>query len=371
MEEENIKKLLQRYIDGNCTPEEKEVVETWYLNELSAKDEELHVNNYDEVQNQLWERIKSERVIETKRISWIPRVAAAIIVLALGVASYTYVKNNHEQETVAAVVPGGNKAILTLANGEKIILSNLSNGEIAEQSGVKITKTKEGEIIYSVNDIANTSTGRDVYNKIETPLGGKYQVNLPDGTKVWLNAGSSLDFPISFKGKERVVKLSGEAYFDVAHNKVKPFKVISANQTIEVLGTQFNVNSYTDEPDTRTTLIEGSVRLSNHQGLKKILKPGQRAVLTAKNIAIEHSLIDQDISWINGDFTFEGASLATIMRQISRWYNVEVVYKGETAAVRFGGSISMSKSLEEVLKVLEMTEGVNFKLEGRRILVMP
>lgn len=370
MEEDKIKELLQRYIEGTCTPEERDIVESWYLNETSANNQDIQVEDYDKVQHQLWSRIKSERFIETKRISWIPRVAAAIIVLALGVASYTYLKNDHEQETVAAVVPGGNKAVLTLANGEKIILSNLSNGEIAEQSGVKITKTKEGQIIYSVNDAGNFASS-DVYNKIETPLGGKYQVNLPDGTKVWLNAGSSLDFPVSFKGKERVVKLSGEAYFDVAHNKAKPFKVVSANQIVEVLGTQFNVNSYADEPDTRTTLIEGSVRLSNHQNLTKTLKPGQRAVLTGKGIAIESSSIDQDISWINGDFTFEGSSLAAIMRQISRWYDVEVVYKGATADVKFGGSISMSKSLEEVLKVLEMTEGVNFKLEGRRVLVMP
>jgi transmembrane sensor len=367
---DDIKKLLQRYIEGNCTPEEKETVETWYLNEASSNDDELQVSDYEEVQNQIWNRITSQRFTKTKKVSWVPGVAAAIIVLVLGVASYTYIKNNRKQEAVAAIVPGGNKAILTLANGEKIILSNLSNGEIAKQSGVKITKTKDGQLVYTVNEQGTTLLDKEAFNKIETPFGGKYQINLPDGTEVWLNAGSSLEYPISFKGKERVVKLTGEAYFDVAHDKAKPFKVISANQTIEVLGTQFNVNSYTDEPDTRTTLLEGSVRVSNGN-LMKVLKPGQRSVLTSQAIAIQVSAIDEDISWKNGDFTFEGSSLATIMRQISRWYDVEVVYMGKTADVKFGGSISMSKSIEEVLTVLEMTEGVNFKLEGRRVLVMP
>ena len=376
MEDNKAKELIKKYNLGTCTPEEKILVESWYLNESLIKKDMLAQPNYKAAKGEIWKEIALKRNIRVKKISLLPRIAAAaVIIIAAGVAFYSY-NAQHKQLThqtqVAAhtIKPGGNKATLILADGRKINLADADNGELAEQAGIRITKASNGTLIYNISKTGSTAQGKTgAYNTIETPLGGQYQVRLPDGTNIWLNAASSLRYPIEFSGNERKVDLRGEGYFEVAHNKEKPFVVVSAGQTVEVLGTHFNMNTYSDEPEARTTLLEGSVRVSNH-GKVKILKPGQQALLTNDNdIKVSTADIDQAVAWKNGDFTFEGVSLKTIMRQVCRWYNVEVVYQGSIADVEFGGSISRTKNINEVLKVLEMTQGVHFELTGRRILV--
>ncbi|MFA4870062.1 MAG: FecR domain-containing protein [Pedobacter sp.] len=378
MEDEIAKRLIKKYNEGTCTPEEKELLESWYLKAASENEDELHEPNYQDAKREIWAKISSERPVQVKKRLLVPAIAAAaVLVLTVGIALFVnqkYHETEVEVETLKVnnVEPGGNKAFLILADGRKISLTDVENGNLAEQSGIRINKTADGQLVYEVAAATskNGTSAEAVYNTIETPLGGQYQVKLNDGTKVWLNAGSKLRYPVLFAGNERKVELIGEGYFEVTHDQRKPFKVISAEQTVVVLGTRFNVNNYQDEAVVKTTLLEGSVRVTANQ-LTKLLKPGEQASQSGKEIKVRTVDVEQVMAWHKGDFAFEGVALKSIMRQISRWYDVDVVYQGEIADVEFGGSISRSKNITEVLKVLEMTQGVHFKIEGRRVLVMP
>jgi len=204
-------------------------------------------------------------------------------------------------------------------------------------------------------------------------VGGEYQVVLADGTKVWLNALSSIRFPTSFKGSERKVEITGEAYFEVAKNARMPFRVIGGSQTVEVLGTHFNINAYPDESAVATTLLEGSVKVAMHDGQAKVLKPGEQALIFKENNSFRVKEVDAEdaVAWKNGYFQFNDDDLKTIMNQLSRWYNVEIVYQQANLDQKFGGTISRSKNLSQVLRILELTGNVRFRVEGRRITVMP
>jgi hypothetical protein len=271
------------------------------------------------------------------------------------------------------ITPGDDKAILTLSDGTKIILEDAKNGILANQAGVSIQKTSDGELLYSFSNSANTVAPETkeniIYNKIETPVGGKYQVNLPDGSKVWLNSSSSLRFPALFNGNTREVELSGEAYFDVSKNKSKPFKVITKDQIVEVLGTQFNINSYSDEGPIKTTLIEGSVKII-YKDKVVLLSPGQQFQPKESVAAVVEADTEEVVAWKDGYFIFKNEDIKSIMRKVSRWYNVEVSYSGNIPEVGFGGNISRSKDISEVLDVLQLTNAIHFKVEGRRITVM-
>ncbi|HEY0176147.1 MAG TPA: FecR domain-containing protein, partial [Pedobacter sp.] len=268
--------------------------------------------------------------------------------------------------------PGGNKAVLTLADGSKISLTDAVNGALAEQAGITVNKTKDGQLIYTVSKI-RPGTDSAAYNTIETPKGGQYQVILPDGTSVWLNAASSLRYPAFFTGNERKVQLEGEAYFEVAKNPAMPFRIVSKGQVAEVLGTHFNINSYQDEPGIKTTLLEGSVRVLNSRSHTAVLlKPGQQSntaidgTTTLRNVNPE-----QYVAWKSGKFIFADANIESIMRQVSRWYNVEIEYKGDISKEKFGGRASRFTNVSELLEILELTDQVHFDIHGRRIIVMP
>ena len=320
--------------------------------------------------------------------------AAALILIALSFGLYFYSGPDRTTQyairnTKQDIAPGGNKAILTLADGRKISLTDATNGALAEQSGIRITKTGDGQLVYEVRHLEGGRTERSLpavemtYNTIETPRGGQYQVILPDGTKVWLNAASSLKYPISFASlKERRVELNGEAYFEVAKDKSHPFVVNTVKQEIEVLGTHFNVNSYADEGLTKTTLLEGSVKVSapfSTSSLERAgvrLQPGQQSVLTGNGISVSEVNTEEAMAWKNGYFMFESENIKSIMRKIERWYDVEVVYNGEMPTDRFGGTVSRFGNVSQVLKKLELTNRVHFKIEampdgrqGRRIMV--
>ncbi len=248
-------------------------------------------------------------------------------------------------------------------------MTDAKNGDLIEQSGIKITRAENGMIAYSA--AKNSVTG---YNSIETPKGGEFKIVLPDGSKVWLNASSSLRYPTSFLGSERKVELTGEAYFEVAKNVLKPFKVAGSDQVVEVLGTQFNISSYVDDAAVKTTLLEGSVRvLSNKSSQVKMLKPGEQSNISysANVFSVKQVDVEQAVAWKNGYFLFVDEDLKSIMRKFERWYDVDVEYKGNADDLRFGGIVSRSKSLSQALKIVEQTGNLKIKIEGRRVAIMP
>ncbi len=273
------------------------------------------------------------------------------------------------------VQPGNDKAILQLADGRNIVLDSTDNGNIGNQGGTAVHK-QDGIVLYNSPQQNNAATV--AYNILRTPRGGQYQLQLPDGSRVWLNAQSSLRFPTAFTGNDRVVELMGEAYFEVAKNKEKPFKVITPREgQVEVLGTHFNINAYEDEAAITTTLLEGSVKVVNGQwsvanGKTAILEPGQQAEIADNSpLTIHHSPdLEQVMAWKNGLFRFEDASVESIMRQIARWYDVEIVYEGKIDK-QFIGTIPRQVPVSTVLKILESTGWVHFTIEGRKITVAP
>jgi len=381
MNDREIQEILKRYQEGICSEEEKAWVESWYLTlPEDSNTTELHEPEMESAKREIWKSIVSQRPnvsLTRRRIikTYHKTAIAATILLTMGITVY-FLNNNRissdSKRPIAdteAIEPGGNKAYLTLADGKKINLSDKEDGTLLEQAGIRIIKNTNGELVYEASNIGHTDNLPTGNNTVETPIGGQYQVVLPDGTKVWLNSSSSLEYPIRFEAHERRVTLHGEGYFEVKSDKRKPFRVVSKGQIIEVLGTKFNVNTYEDEPAIKTTLLEGSVKISLNN-TSKILRPGEQATVVDQNIRVHSADTEQATAWYKGDFAFDGVELKNIMRQISRWYNVEVVYQGDVGNIKFGGSISRTKDINEVLNVLSMTKGVNFKLEGRRVWVM-
>jgi len=304
--------------------------------------------------------------------------AAAVVLFFISTGLWYYfneTKSTRNQGQHAQIKtdigPGSNKAILTLANGSQVVLDEvMSNGEVAKQAGTKITKTQDNQLIYAgTNDLKEEEI---VFNELRTPIGGQYSLLLSDGTRVWLNAASSLRFPAVFKGSERKVQLNGEAYFEVAKNKKMPFKVEVNDNTIEVLGTHFNIMAYNNESAMSTTLLEGSVKVYNKAN-SALIKPNQQANLNKSNNKLQVMDVDASdaIAWKNGYFLFEDENIESIMRKLSRWYNIDVEYKGAVTKDALWGNVSRFKNISEVLKTLELTKTVHFKLDGRRVIVMP
>jgi len=375
MNKQQAKELVQRYNQGLATAEEKAMLENWYMQKsdsLSLVDEEIDFNaidttlraatfNYAGLQEQ-------HAAVATKRFKLWPRIAAVasiILVIAAGLLYFNYNQTTPGGLNAARdndIAAGSNKAILTLANGKQIVLTDAKNGALANEDDALIKKTADGQLVYE-GTAGNKSAA--LYNNVATPKGGQYTVMLSDGTKVILNAASSLKYPTVFKGADRTVELTGEGYFEVAHNKSKPFKVISKGQIVEVLGTHFNINSYADEPNVKTTLIEGSV---NVNGI--VIKPDEQAILTASNQVVVKQVDAADaVAWKDGLFKFDHTDIRTLMRQIARWYDVDVVYEGNVKDEQFYGKIERSYTLSEVLMVLERGN-VHFRIDGKKIIVM-
>lgn len=300
---------------------------------------------------------------------WWQAAAGVVVVLGLGMYYFLHsAKNPAEQPRIAQsgpVRPGGDRATLTLADGSIVSLDSIRNGQIASENAGKVTKAENGLIVYE----AGQSSAAISYNTIATPRGGQYRLELSDGTRVWLNAASSLRYPVRFDGENREVELTGEAYFEVAKNAAKPFRVKANGAEVVVLGTHFNVNAYADEPATRTTLLEGSVKVLTG-ARSDLLRPGQQADVKAGGIAVSAADTDKAVAWKEGYFQFSGSSLQEVMRQLMRWYDIDVRYEGVIRPRRFGGEISRTSNLDEVLKILEIS-GVHFKLTEKQLLVMP
>lgn len=268
-----------------------------------------------------------------------------------------------------SILPGKQSATLTLSNGQQIQLQGASNGQIADEMGIRISKSSDGQLIYEIGQNSEAVTGHHV---LSTTKGETYRIKLPDGTQVWLNAASALKYPASFALQgTREVELTGEAYFEVAKDAKRPFVVRSAGQHIQVLGTHFNVNSYTDEPSVRTTLVEGLVEVTS-ASQKLQLHPGQQSSLTS-NGRLKLQTVDTApiIAWTNHEFMFDGDDIESVMRKIARWYNVEVIFEGKKTTEKFGGGISRFDDVKQVLSLLEKTGGVHFRIDGKTLYVLP
>jgi ferric-dicitrate binding protein FerR (iron transport regulator) len=317
------------------------------------------------------------RVHFLRRYRW---WAAASIILLLGVGAYFFAQKTTNQVAVTPaakelkndVAPGGNKAVLTLADGTKIILDSAANGNLAQQGSARVVKLANGQIAYDVKGSADKEI---MWNTMRTPAGGQYQVTLPDGTKVWLNAASSITYPAAFVSKNRQVKITGEVYFEVATLRLRsgqkmPFIVdIDGKSTVEVLGTHFNINAYEDESAIKTTLLEGAVKIVNRQSA--ILKPGEQAVVSDNSpLTIDHSPdLDQVMAWKNGLFSFNNADLRSVMRQLERWYDIKVEYRGDVPDISLKGKMRRNVNLSVVLDFLQKT-GVKFYTEGKTIIIL-
>ncbi|MRG45020.1 DUF4974 domain-containing protein [Chitinophaga sp. SYP-B3965] len=306
-----------------------------------------------------------------KHINWwrgLAAAAAVLVVIFAGFYSWRSMSWKEEAAVMTAqndVPPGTNKAVLHLADGTVVTLDSAGN-QVIQQGGTTINQ-QNGQLHYTATD-ANAAVS---FNTLSTPRGGQYSVTLPDGSKVWLNAASSLKFPTAFTGTERKVELTGEAYFEIAKNAKRPFKVsLEDKTTIEVLGTHFNVNAYKDESAIATTLLEGAVRLTN--GKERItIKPGERAQMQegGTKFVIDKPDVERVVAWKNGFFQFNGENITIIMKQLSRWYDIEPVYTGNMKMKDYSGYISRNSNISEVLKMLELTNEIDFKVEGRRVTV--
>lgn len=380
MTKEEYLDLYERSLKGDCSPEElarlQQYEDDFCFSDETHSDEVLKEKIYNRLSASISREEKVKRLFPWKA------VAAAAAVLLVAASGFLYFNGQLSQRNkpLAGVAektpvkqdipPGSNKAVLILADGREVELNKATEGQIAAQGNTTVNKSGNGQLIYQLADKPQT-TSSAVFNTLAIPRGGQYNLTLPDGSKIWLNAASKLRFPTQFTGKERMVELEGEAYFEVAHNQQQPFVVKVKGMQVEVLGTHFNVMAYTDEATINTTLLEGKVRLRNDEAGEVILKPGQEGVFTGnKGFKVNKADIEQVMSWKNGYFIFNDEDITSIMRKISRWYNVDIAYSSGTKKLSFAGSISRFKNVTEVLNMLALTGTVQFKIEAGKITVI-
>lgn len=380
--------ILNRYKSGLATEEEKLFVEK-YFEHLQQQPDIL--DSYSDIEKAILENelktklltsIESSSLVPVYQISYIKKwqklAVAAVLLSMIFVAAILWNKKPSSDELSVNPVsagpakdksPGGNKAILTLADGSVITLDSIQIGTLARQGNTIITKDPNGQLFYNPDAKKDSIV---LFNTLTTPRGGQYKVFLPDGTAVWLNSASSITYPVSFTSNERNVSITGEAYFEVAKQKNMPFKVKVNSMEVEVLGTHFNIMAYEDEPIVRTTLIEGSVKLSNVKE-KKTMKPGQQIDLNREGIMnyIQTPDIEQALAWKNGMFVFRNTNIKTIMRQVSRWYDMEIELGKDLDDLEFNGVVSRKEYVSQLLKILETTGSVHFSIDGKKIRVNP
>ncbi len=356
MNNQQAKLLLEKYNNGLASPEEIKLLENWYVEQSAIEQQDPEDEDYLQVKSEMWENIKTQKDKARTPYPWPRIVAAASILIFIGVGLYFYRSGNNQEQTEQTLAqhdfkPGSNKAILTLANGQQIVLTGAKNAE--------------GQVVYNSGAASNSET---IYNTMSTPLGGQYHLTLADGTGVWLNAASSIKYPTAFNGKDRQVEITGEAYFEVAHNAAKPFKVVSNGQTVQVLGTHFNINAYNDEANTKTTLLQGSVKVSAN-GIIKTITPGQQTAVSQTGIKLKNVDVDEIVAWKDGYFDFTDSDIKTIMRQFSRWYDVDIQFDGPVTTETFTGRIPRTWNLSQVMKIVESSKSVHLSVKGRRVMV--
>jgi ferric-dicitrate binding protein FerR (iron transport regulator) len=389
MEQTRIAYLIQRYLDGTCTLAEKEELADWanqpqqeesLLEELRAAWHQYEPDDalkafatpaVDRIEQRLFPGRQQPAPVSRLRSirKWSAIAAAAILLIIAGIAIWK-TQQPSQQPPVAVVqdaAPGGHKATLTLGSGQRIVLDTAANGQLALQGTVAISKQANGRIAYAPS--AAAASAAVVYNTLSTPRGGHYRLTLPDGTQVWLNAASSITYPVAFTGAQRKVTITGEAYFEVQKDPAHPFIVSKDDVDITVLGTHFNVNAYTDEPDLQVTLLEGAVRVAK-PGSQLTLRPGQQAKVTTVVTLNGHPNTEAVMAWKNGTFNFNDKPVATSLRQLSRWYDVDIVYQGPVPNVNIAGEMGMDLNLSQVITVLQKM-GVHVNLEGKNLIILP
>jgi len=382
---DKIRKLFNSYIQGDISREKLgeflsgfiDEADKAYLSELLLQElekepdmqgqEDLIRDIADSAELKIFAATKSgTKVIRLRK--WIS--VAASLLIAISVLSYFLIHKpattNSYQASTTDIPAGSNSAILTLGNGSKINLDVQKGGRLQAQPNTVIDRVA-GSLQYGKSDDPGS---KFAYNILETPRGGQYQLTLPDGSKVWLNAATKIKYPTSFNGSDRTVELSGEAYFEISKNKTKPFRVISGEQTIEVLGTHFNIMAYNDESYKRSTLLEGSIKVIAH-GQQKMIKPGEQVTVDKNNrLDISEADLDANMAWKNGKTYFKNTDIPTMMRSLGRWYNLTIEYQGEISRRHFTGGISRQSSLSGMLKILEMND-IHTRIEGRKLIVLP
>jgi transmembrane sensor len=373
------KALLDRYLAGQATPEEIRLVQTMYDRLVQEGEWQWEEGEKEALQAMMEDRLLQKIDDRTAPVRSIPRfskyirrLAVAAIFIGISFATYFLIKNQKTTQPAIAAVPmktdvgpGGNKAVLTLSNGTLIILDSARNGVLAKQGNVNVTKTDSGKLAYNMSSEKPVETGS---NTLTTPRGGQYQLVLPDGTKVWLNAASSITYPTAFVGKERTVEVTGEAYFEVVHNAKQPFVVEAGDTRIEDIGTAFNVNAYPDEKVQKTTLLEGSVKVI---AIKQsfVLKPGEQARVGDSWMGKTDNVnLTEVMAWRNGKIYLTDISLIEIMRNISRWYDVDINYTGNVPDKTFSGIIERNVPLSVVLGALKAF-GVETELKDKTVIV--
>ena len=382
MTPEEYSTLYRKFLAGKCTPQERDLLLT-YEDEINIQ----HFHNEEglrndalikaEIYGRLAQQMKPQRN-RFKLFSWKYAVAASILIL-LSIGLFRYLDPKHETSALKGsqlavkktMEAGGNRATLTLSNGKEIDLTKIAKGTVYESAAVKITKTSSGAISYQVLATATEDGQAQSFHTIRTPRGGEYQLVLQDGTKVWLNAVSSLRFPNKFIGSKRNVELIGEAYFEVAKNREMPFSVTVKNTRVNVLGTHFNIMGYPEDPSIQTTLLEGAVELSTAKQVL-LLAPGEQGTVVSGKDEISKRKVNAEdmIAWKNGYFVFKKESIKTIMSKVARWYGAEIIYQGDVEHIRLGGTVSRAEEISDLLARLELTGAVNFKIEGRKIYVV-
>ncbi|MBN9381844.1 MAG: FecR domain-containing protein [Chitinophagaceae bacterium] len=385
--------LLDQYLAGTISPEGKAQLKKLldspaYLDELkSLMEESFHNDAFlseedprikEIIQQNLQQKIAETTILSnrpSKLLNLRRLMVAAAVLGIIGISALLFIFHPPARHKEVAAVskrsdvapPKSSAATITLADGSRIALDSLTNGIIASQRNVNVIKLSDGQIAYKGN------SSETVYNTLFNPRGSTVvTLTLSDGTKVWLNNESSLRYPVAFVGKEREVEITGEAYFEVFHDRSKPFTVAINGAKVEVLGTHFNINSYPDAASINTTLLEGSIKVSRN-GTARLIKPGDQAQVYQNGAIDIKSNVDlKDVmAWKNGYFHFDGVSTETIMKQISRWYDVDIVYVGDVKNELFAGSLPRSANVSEVLSLLEMTKTVRFSLEEKKIVVKP
>ena len=381
-----LENILKKYLEGTATPEEITFLEQYYnylqsqpgLSALlsEAENKRIERRNWEQLNAQIDQpspSISPRQVPLYRKWRW---AAAASIILALGLSGWYFSLNNNDkrQQIVQKSVtndikpPDINRATITLSNGQTVYLDSAAIGSLAVQGTVKLIKLANGKIAYQTE--SQEIIEKPVYNTLTNPKGSRVvDMTLADGSRVWLNAGSSVTYPVAFIEKERTVSITGEAYFEVAPDKTKPFRVSKDDMHVEVLGTHFNVNAYDDEKNIKVTLLEGSVRLKTNEE-NQLLKPGEQAQVSGSINIVSNVDVEAVMAWKEGRFKFSRVDIETIMRQAARWYDIDIEYRGKVEGTLSGG-IARNVNASQLFHVLELTDKVKFEIEGRKVIVTP
>ena len=386
--------MLDRYLKNQANTKEKEKLDEFFEENSNSIEASKSIENVSKLEDKIFNYIQfgiKEQVKKESTLNRMPylQVAASILVIFLFSTTIYFYRSSLASKSQLPIAqsaakledkqPAKNIAILTLGNNSQIVLDEASSGEIAQEGGVSILKTDKGELVYKIRNSNNLSNNDlNKYNTISTPMGGKFKVILPDGSLVLLNAASTLKYPVHFDEKLRKVSFTGEAYFEIAkledkRKKRVPFYVYSNDQIVEVLGTHFNINSYDNEEYSKTTLLEGSVKITNEKSAAtaKILKPGQQAVIKRGDVQTKILIADeaQALAWKDGYFLFKNTNIKDVVNELERWYNVDIQYDDAMEFENITGYISRNVKISSVLKMLQLSGIVNYEISGSKIII--